>query len=87
MKKMICGEEEKKNLYREDLKALIEYKRGENGDRLKDIVKGVCQINILYKLGDVEGAEREWKKAKDLNSESKTLEMKLKKKKYIEEIF
>lgn len=51
MKKMICGEEEKKNLYREDLKALIEYKRGENGDRLKDIVKGVCQINILYKLG------------------------------------
>lgn len=50
MKKMICGEEEKKNLYREDLKALIEYKRGENGDRLKDIVKGVCQINILYKL-------------------------------------
>ena len=50
MKKMICGEEEKKNLYREDLKALIEYKRGENGDRLKDIVKGVCQINILYKI-------------------------------------
>ncbi|CVI67172.1 hypothetical protein NDGK_00791 [Clostridiales bacterium CHKCI001] len=48
---MVCGEKRKENLYREDLKALIEYKREENGDRLKDIVKGVCQINGFYKLG------------------------------------
>lgn len=51
MKKMICGEKRKENLYREDLKALIEYKREENGDRLKDIVKGILQISSFYKLG------------------------------------
>lgn len=51
MKKMVCGEKRKENLYREDLKALIEYKREENGDRLKDIVKGILQISSFYKLG------------------------------------
>ncbi|MDD6211425.1 MAG: tetratricopeptide repeat protein [Bacteroidales bacterium] len=43
--------------------------------------------DILYKLNDLDGAMREWAKAKDLNSESKTLDTKLKKKKYIEETF
>ena len=66
-------------------KIYIQSALNNGGDKTPEIVEHYG--DILYKLGDVEGAEREWKKAKDLNSESKTLEMKLKKKKYIEEIF
>ena len=41
--------------------------------------------DIYYKTGDKDGALRLWQKAKDLGSDSKTLEKKLKRKKYIAE--
>lgn len=50
MKKMVYGEGAKENLYRKDLKALIEYKREENGDRWGDIARGIFQISNFYKL-------------------------------------
>jgi predicted negative regulator of RcsB-dependent stress response len=41
--------------------------------------------DIYYKTGDKDGALRLWQKAKELGSDSKTLEKKLKRKKYIAE--
>lgn len=40
----------RENLYKKDLKCLIEYKREENGDRLRNIVKGVLSLTSFYKL-------------------------------------
>lgn len=50
MKTMMCSKEKEENLYKKDLKSLIEYKRGENGDRVVDIVKGIIPISNFYKL-------------------------------------
>ena len=41
--------------------------------------------DILYKAGKVEEAVENWQKAKEIGSESETLEQKIKQKKYIEE--
>ncbi len=41
---------EKEKIYIKDIKCLIEYKREENGDRLRNIVKGVFSVTSFYKL-------------------------------------
>lgn len=50
MKSMMCNKGKNENLYKKDLKSLIEYKREENGDRLSDIVKGILPLSRFYKL-------------------------------------
>ena len=40
--------------------------------------------DILYKTGEPEKALEQWRKAKELGSDSKTLNKKIKKKKYVE---
>lgn len=64
-------------------KIYIESAMGKDGEKSPEIIEHYG--DILYKNGEVEKAVEQWKKAKELNSESTTLDRKIETKTYIEE--
>lgn len=64
-------------------KMYIESAVSKDGDKSPEIIEHYG--DILYKTGNTEKALEQWKKAKELNSESTTLDRKIQEQKYIEE--